>query len=103
MDKIIHYVNKDGRVNTFYSITIITYGITMVPDIKELGIDESIISELLQECEKLLTEIALMKELTPHTKDYLISFGERLSTRIFAGYLNNIGVKARQYDAFDLR
>lgn len=94
----------------------VTCGIAMVPDIKELefikelhlrtvkelGIDESIISELLQEFEQLLTGIALMKELTPRTKDYLVSFGERLSTRIFAGYLNNIGVKARQYDAFDI-
>jgi len=40
--------------------------------------------------------IALMKELTVRTKDYLVSFGERLSTRIFAAYLNNIGSYARQ-------
>lgn len=40
--------------------------------------------------------IALMKELTVRTKDYLVSFGERLSTRIFADYLKRIGKHARQ-------
>lgn len=38
----------------------------------------------------------MMKELTLRTKDHLVSFGERLSTRIFAAYLNKIGSKARQ-------
>ncbi|KAL4192091.1 hypothetical protein AMTRI_Chr06g192270 [Amborella trichopoda] len=70
--------------------------------VDELGVDRSIISELLEELEQLLTGIALMKELTPRTKDYLVSFGERMSTRIFAAYLNKIGAKARQYDAFDI-
>ncbi|ERN06216.1 hypothetical protein AMTR_s00016p00169310 [Amborella trichopoda] len=70
--------------------------------VDELGVDRSIISELLEELEQLLTGIALMKELTTRTKDYLVSFGERMSTRIFAAYLNKIGAKARQYDAFDI-
>ncbi|CAN6485584.1 unnamed protein product [Victoria cruziana] len=68
----------------------------------ELGLPRSLISELLEEFEQLLTGIALMKELTPRTRDYVVSFGERMSTRIFAGYLNKIGFKARQYDAFDI-
>uniref|UniRef100_A0A0C9S660 aspartate kinase n=1 Tax=Wollemia nobilis TaxID=56998 RepID=A0A0C9S660_9CONI len=94
----------------------VTCGMTKVPAIEELEfikelhlrtvdgleVDQSIISELLEEFEQLLTGIALMKELTPRTKDYLVSFGERMSTRIFAAYLNKIGVKARQYDAFDI-
>ncbi|KAF3786703.1 Aspartokinase 2 [Nymphaea thermarum] len=68
----------------------------------ELGLPRSVISELLEEFQQLLTGIALMKELTPRTRDYLVSFGERMSTRIFAGYMNKIGAKARQYDAFDI-
>lgn len=50
----------------------------------------------LEELEQLLKGIAMMKELTLRTRDYLVSFGECMSTRIFAAYLNNIGVKARQ-------
>lgn len=51
---------------------------------------------MLDELEQLLKGIAMMKELTPRTRDYLVSFGECMSTRIFAAYLNKIGVKARQ-------
>lgn len=50
----------------------------------------------LEELEQLLKGIAQVKELTLRTKDYLVSFGECMSTRIFAAYLNKVGVKARQ-------
>ncbi|KAL9679941.1 hypothetical protein QQ045_017812 [Rhodiola kirilowii] len=70
--------------------------------VEELGIDQSVISGHLVELEQLLKGIAMMKELTLRTMDYLVSFGECMSTRIFAAYLNKIGVKARQYDAFDI-
>ncbi|XP_062110704.1 aspartokinase 1, chloroplastic-like isoform X2 [Humulus lupulus] len=70
--------------------------------VDELEVDRSVISEHLEELEQLLKGIAMMKELTLRTRDYLVSFGECMSTRIFAAYLNKIGVKARQYDAFDI-
>uniref|UniRef100_A0A5B7AAX6 aspartate kinase n=1 Tax=Davidia involucrata TaxID=16924 RepID=A0A5B7AAX6_DAVIN len=70
--------------------------------VDELGVDRSTISTHLEELEQLLKGIAMMKELTLRTKDYLVSFGECMSTRIFAAHLNKIGVKARQYDAFDI-
>lgn len=54
----------------------------------------------LEELEQLLKGVAMMKELTLRTKDYLVSFGECMSTRIFAAYLNTIGVKARQVCCF---
>ncbi|XP_022748912.1 aspartokinase 1, chloroplastic-like [Durio zibethinus] len=73
-----------------------------VRTVDELAVDPSIISTHLEELEQLLKGIAVMKELTPRTRDYLVSFGERLSTRIFAAYLNKIGIKARQYDAFEI-
>ncbi|ONK58616.1 uncharacterized protein A4U43_C09F14890 [Asparagus officinalis] len=70
--------------------------------VDELGVDRSIISVFLDELEQLLKDIAMMKELTLRTRDYLVSFGECMSTRIFTAYLNKIGTKARQYDAFDM-
>lgn len=69
---------------------------------KELEVDESVIAKHLEELEQLLKGIAMMKELTPRTRDYLVSFGECMSTRIFAAYMNKIGAKARQYDAFEI-
>ncbi|KAL2334258.1 hypothetical protein Fmac_015471 [Flemingia macrophylla] len=70
--------------------------------VDELGVDRSVIAKHLEELEQLLKGIAMMKELTKRTQDYLVSFGECMSTRIFAAYLNKIGVKARQYDAFEI-
>ncbi|XP_057542169.1 aspartokinase 2, chloroplastic isoform X1 [Amaranthus tricolor] len=70
--------------------------------VDELGIDVSVISSHLEELEQLLKGIAMMKELTQRTRDYLVSFGECMSTRIFAAYMNKIGAKARQYDAFEI-
>ncbi|OEL32601.1 Aspartokinase 1, chloroplastic [Dichanthelium oligosanthes] len=70
--------------------------------IDALGLDRSVVSGLLDELEQLLKGVAMMKELTLRTRDYLVSFGECMSTRIFAAYLNKLGKKARQYDAFDI-
>ena len=71
----------------------------------ELGVDRKVSREvdlLMDELVQLLTGIMLMDELTPRTRDKLVSFGERMSTRIFAGYLNRMGVKAKQFDAWKL-
>jgi len=60
------------------------------------------ITALLDELSRLLSGIALIRELSPRTKDYLVSFGERLSVRIAAAYLKLIGMNARAFDAWDL-
>ena len=59
-------------------------------------------SELLDELSRLLSGIALIRELTPRTKDYLVSFGERLSVRIAAAYLKSTGMNARAFDAWEM-
>nr|GEV33035.1 aspartokinase 2, chloroplastic-like isoform X1 [Tanacetum cinerariifolium] len=70
--------------------------------VDELGLDRSIITYHLEKLGRLVEVIAELKEFTPRTRDYLVSFGERMSTRIFAAYLNKLGVNARQYDAFEI-
>jgi len=60
------------------------------------------IEELLTDLEKLLNGISYLRELTPRTLDYLVSFGERLSVRLMAAQLNSIGVPAQSFDAFNL-
>jgi aspartate kinase len=72
---------------------------------KELGLGVDLqkkIRALLDELGKLLAGISLIRELTPRTKDYLVSFGERLSVRIAAAYFGVAGIKARAYDAWDI-
>jgi len=60
------------------------------------------IQPLLEELKRLLSGISLIRELTPRTKDFLVSFGERLSVRIAAAYFTSIGIKAQAFDAWDL-
>ena len=53
---------------------------------------ESLITQVLDELEKVLRGIILLAEVTPKTLDYLLSFGERLSTPIVAYALQDIGI-----------
>jgi aspartate kinase len=75
-----------------------------IKTIKALDLKVSVqeeISPLIEELKGLLTGISLIKELIDRTKDYLVSFGERLSVRIAAAYLNSRHIKARALDAWD--
>lgn len=69
---------------------------------KELGIDVPAIKELLTELNTLLTGISMLHELTKRTRDYLVSFGERMSVRMMAAYLEKQGTPAKFYDAWDI-
>ncbi len=69
---------------------------------KELDIQVPAIAELLDELKTLLTGISMLRELTKRTRDYLVSFGERMSVRMMAAYLNKLGTEARHYDAWDI-
>jgi aspartate kinase len=60
------------------------------------------IKPLLEELRSLLSGISLLRELTPRTRDYLVSFGERFSVRIAGAYFNSLGVNAKAFDAWDL-
>ena len=71
----------------------------------ELDVDDATrtqVDELLNELSQLLIGISLLKDLTPRSMDSLVSFGERMSTRIFSGYLRQLGIPSMQHDAFDL-
>lgn len=50
----------------------------------------------LRELEKALTGISYLGELTPRSRDYVLSFGEKLSTLILTGFLLDSGVRARR-------
>ncbi len=70
--------------------------------ITALELDGTETEALLSELNQLLTGISMLKELTKRTRDYLVSFGERLSVRIMAAYLKKQGIPARFYDAWDI-
>jgi len=59
-------------------------------------------SGLFDELSLLLSWISLIRELSPRTKDYLVSFGERFSVRIAAAYLKSLNMNARAFDAWEM-
>lgn len=68
---------------------------------RELEVDEVLFTSLLERLEKLLYGISMLQELSPKTKDLLVSFGERLSVIIIASYLNKF-FKSEAVNSFDL-
>jgi len=71
----------------------------------ELGVSDSCkeqIHSLLDDMQLLLSGVKYIGELSPRTLDTLVSFGERMSIRIMAATLNNIGVPAQAFDSWKL-
>ena len=54
----------------------------------------SVVTTLINELEDILTGILLLGEITPRSLDYLMSFGERLSTPIVSFALRDIGLSS---------
>ena len=53
------------------------------------------INQLNRDLEKTVEGISHLRELTPRSRDYLLSFGERLSAPILAAAIRNLGFKAQ--------
>ncbi len=70
--------------------------------VRILGIDGRNVELLLSELMQLLTGISMLRELTKKTRDYLVSFGERLSVRIMSAFLEKEGIPATFFDAWDI-
>ena len=67
----------------------------------EHGVAAGIIDPLFTRLEALLHGIGLVKELTPRTMDHVLSFGERISSRIVAAALTARGTRAVPLNAYD--
>ncbi|CBZ54162.1 Aspartokinase/homoserine dehydrogenase, related [Neospora caninum Liverpool] len=74
--------------------------------IKGLGLREDDVPDVWkieEEIYRLLTGISLIGDISHRTEDLLMSYGERLSVRIVAAYMNKArGLPARALDAWDV-
>jgi aspartate kinase len=55
---------------------------------------EQTITKIVEELEKVLTGICYVGELTPKSKDYVLSFGERLSAPIVCAAIRDLKLKS---------
>ncbi|MFH0897325.1 MAG: aspartate kinase, partial [Candidatus Bathyarchaeota archaeon] len=53
------------------------------------------IDELVQEFGKVLISISYLREVTPRSQDYILSFGEKLSTAIVCAALQDLDLEAK--------
>jgi aspartokinase/homoserine dehydrogenase 1 len=67
--------------------------------VKEVADD---IEGSMDELSRLLSSLAVLKELTARTRDFIVSRGERLSARILAAALAAGGVRARYVEATEV-
>jgi aspartokinase/homoserine dehydrogenase 1 len=56
----------------------------------------------MDELARLLSSLAVLRELTPRTRDFIVSRGERLSARILTAALEAKGIRARYVDATEV-
>ncbi|CAJ1943479.1 unnamed protein product [Cylindrotheca closterium] len=89
----------EGKVNveairTLHSNTMDTFGYP--------NSTRDDVNALLNECEQMLTGVKMIQELSPKSLDQLVSYGERCSVRIMAQRLNQLGVPAQAFDAWDV-
>lgn len=68
----------------------------------DLGVDPKLLTDNLNELAVLAKGISLVRELTARTLDYVVGFGERMSTRMIAAAFCTEGVPATAHDAFDV-
>ncbi|MBP9840821.1 MAG: aspartate kinase [Simkaniaceae bacterium] len=69
---------------------------------QDLGIQVLAVIDLFKELEEYLELLKRNACFGKKERDHLVSFGERLSVRLFAAYLNSLGITAHFYDAWDL-
>jgi aspartate kinase len=70
--------------------------------VAKTGLSPNGIAPLDQELTRLMTGISMLGELSPRTRDALVSLGERISVRLMAGVLEARGHRARAYDSWEL-
>jgi len=69
---------------------------------KAAGCKDDMLDSHYREIEDLLRGIALVREASKRSIDYLSGFGERMSCRVIAEYFTRQGLKSQAFDAFDL-
>ena len=70
--------------------------------LSQCGLDQELLNRLLSELAAVLAGIRARQAITPAERDFVLSFGERMSARVVAASLRASGHAATPVDAFDL-
>ncbi|MFT7668525.1 MAG: aspartate kinase [Planctomycetota bacterium] len=70
--------------------------------LRELGLDPELLNRLLAELGQILYSISERRRIQADEMDFVLSLGERMSARIVAAALRQVGHASTPVDAFDL-
>lgn len=70
--------------------------------LKKLGLDRQLLNAVFRDLEKLCSEKVQSGPIDPKTLDHFQSFGEQMSSIIFAAQLNKAGIKSQAFNSWDL-
>ncbi|HLC61545.1 MAG TPA: lysine-sensitive aspartokinase 3 [Candidatus Nanoarchaeia archaeon] len=70
--------------------------------VNQLNLDKSLLNKNFDELAELAKENQQNKKLDARALDYFQSFGERMSSKIVAAYLNQIGINSQAFNSWDL-
>jgi len=91
---------KEKQIQEFTKKLVEKHVATVTKAIEDKSIQkevEQIIEKTVDELEKVLTGICYVGELTPKSRDYVLSFGERLSAPIVWGALRNLELQTQYF------
>ncbi|HLE55047.1 MAG TPA: aspartate kinase, partial [Thermoplasmata archaeon] len=73
--------------------------LSLLPKSRQDHAADEVIEALCTKLERLLYGIAYTEEITPRTRDFALSFGERLSAQVVAANLRERGLDAEAFEA----
>ncbi len=101
-DSLIEIINKAANGDQKSVINFVETLMTRHKDAAKKAIHKKTILSrvildidgLIKEFERFLLSVSYLKEVTPRSQDYILSFGEKLSTAILRSALEDLGLKA---------
>lgn len=91
---------KQDYIQAFKQRMFDRHYVTIAKAIKNSAVRKEVeqaVSKIIDELEKVLTGICYVGELTPKSKDYVLSFGERLAAPIVYGALRDLKLEAQAF------
>lgn len=107
-DALIEAVSLASKADIAYQQkleTIVQRHLNAVKELIPLEKQSAVLSMVKKRCneiEDICRGVFLLKELTPHTKDSIVSYGEMLSTQIFSAKLNSLQINNYWKDSREL-
>lgn len=73
----------------------------LIPAGKQRDAIMAVLNSLVEDCLELCNAVNTLSEASPRIRDAIVSFGERLSSRLVAAVLRERGINAQAFDAGD--